>query len=582
MKAAAAAALLLLSASASAAPSGPESADVSTAAVVIATGTVVVPETAASLSTAPAVADIRVVRTNVFDPNAQGEDWWPFMTANRLHWVTREEVVRREILLQPGDRWDALKALESERNLRAGYAFRRVEVSKTPRPDGRVDEVIRTQDSWTTNPTLGFGTSGGETNASFGLREDNLLGYGKSVGYSHSTGRNASGKLHSDEIRYGDPRFLGTRLALEAGHTRTQDGDVDALSLSRPYYSLEEDHAVSLAFQNATVVGTQYAAGEKFSNYHEHERVIDAAYGRKITESRVFVQRLEGGWYEDRAQFQPTAVIPGTVPGALPADRHLSGPTVGYSWVQPRYIKETNIDRMERVEDFNLGNELRVRTGYMARGTGSDEDRWIFNASEQQGLKLGESRFALARVDVSGRIFNDKWENGLATASANLFWKNYMWSRGRTLIAHAEVAQGRRLDRENQILLGGSSGLRGYRNQSFTGGRAILFNLEDRFFFDREFFHLVRFGGAAFFESGSAVEEGAGFSAARFKSDVGAGLRAASTRSSSGGVVRMDVAYALNGSPGGPRWVISIRGGQAFSLFNSAAQTVKTSPPSHL
>lgn len=67
------------------------------------------------------------------------------------------------------------------------------------------------------------------------------------------------------------------------------------------------------------------------------------------------------------------------------------------------------------------------------------------------------------------------------------------------------------------------------------------------------------------------------------KSDIGMGLRAASTRSRSGGVGRIDVAYALNRGPGGgSRWVISIKGGQAFNLFNSAARGVDPSPPSRL
>jgi outer membrane protein assembly factor BamA len=576
---AAAALALLLAPAARALPSGAQASD---SAVAIATGTVVVPESSTALSSAPVIADTRVERTNVFDPGVPGENWWPFQIANRIRFITRERVVRDELLLKNGDRWDSLKALESERNLRSGYAFRRVEIVKVSRPDGRVDQVVRTQDSWSTNPRIGFGTSGGDSTLSVGLEENNLLGYGKSVGYIHSTGNSAGGRQHSDAYSYSDPRFMGTRLGLGATHARTQDGDSDSVDLSKPYYSLDSDHAVGLSFGDSNAVGTLFSAGAESSKYFERDRTIDAAYGRRLSADRFFIQRVEAGWYEQDDSFSATARAPGTLPGSLPGSRHLSGPTIGYSWVQPRYIKETYIDRMERVEDFNLGNELHARTGYMARGTGSDEDRWIFNAVDRQGLKLSDSMFALAQVGVSGRIFNNRWENGLVTASANYFWKNYLWTRHRTLIAHVEAAQGRRLDRENQIDLGGSSGLRGYRNDSFVGGRALLVNIEDRFFFAGEWLHLVRFGGAAFFESGSVVPEGSGFSPARFRSDVGAGLRAASTRSTSGGVVRLDAAYALNGSPGGPRWIISIKGGQAFSLFNSAAQTVKTSPAPRL
>jgi hypothetical protein len=534
------------------------------------------------VSTGPVIANVIIERANVFDPAVKGEDWWGFKIADKIRFITREKVVRDELLFAPGERWDDLKVIQTERNLRASYPFRRAEVVPVPRPDGRVDALVRTQDSWSTNPKIGVATSGGQSSASFGLEENNLLGYGKSVSYSHSEGSSTSGRQHSDNYGYGDPRFLRTRLAFNGAYSRTQNGDSESVGLTRPFYALETEHALTTSWSNTNSIGSEFLDGADYSNYAEHNRVVNAEYGLRLNNDRWFVQRVEAGWYEDREAFAPTTQSPATLPGTQPKDLHLSGPTVGYAWIQPRYVKETYVNRMERVEDFNLGNELRARTGYMARGTGSDQDRWIFNASDQQGLSLGPGRFALASIAVSGRIYNNKWENGLATANLNFFWKNYLWTRTRTLVAHVEVAQGRRLDIQNQIDLGGSTGLRGYKNDSFIGGRSVLANLEDRFFFEGEYFHLIRFGGAMFVESGSVVPEGSGISPTRFHSDVGAGLRAASTRSTSGGVVRFDAAYALNAGPGRSRWVISLSGGQAFNLFNSASQRVDVSPTSGL
>jgi outer membrane protein assembly factor BamA len=530
------------------------------------------------VSTGPVIANIIVERANVFDPNVKGEDSWIFQTADKLHYITREKVIRDELLFAPGDRWDALKVIESERNLRAAYPFRSVDITPVPRPDGRVDALVRTQDAWTTNPRIGLGTSGGQSSASLGLEENNFLGYGKSVSYSHSEGTSAAGYQRSNSYAYGDPRFLGTRLALGAAYTKTNDADQESVSLTRPFYALDTVRAETLSWNNNNSVGTEYRDAAEYSKYSERNRVVNAEYGVRLNEDRLFVQRVEAGWYENRAVYGTTSETPGTVPGTQPGNVNLSGPTIGYTWIQPDYVKETYIDRMARVEDFNLGNQLAARTGYMARGTGSDQDRWIFNVADQQGFGLGEGRFALTGVGYSGRVFDNKLENGLATANANFFWKNYIWTRTRTLVAHFEAAQGHKLDLQNQIILGGSNGLRGYRDDAFVGGRSILANLEDRFFFDGEYFHLVRFGGAVFAESGSVVPEGSGFSPARFRSDIGAGVRAASSRSTSGSVVRLDVAYALNGGPGGTRWVISLRGGQAFNFFNSASGSVGTSP----
>ena len=88
----------------------------------------------------------------------------------------------------------------------------------------------------------------------------------------------------------------------------------------------------------------------------------------------------------------------------------------------------------------------------------------------------------------------------------------------------------------------------------------------------------MRFGGVLFAESGAIAVANGGFSPARFHSDVGAGIRAGSSRSASGNVVRLDLAYALNGGSGGSRWVVSLTAGQAFNMTNSAAQKVVVSP----
>ena len=532
----------------------------------------------ADVSTGPVIANVIVERANVFDPAVPGEDWWGFRTADKIHFVTREKVVRDELLFAPGERWDSLKVIETERNLRASYPFRRAEITPVPRPDGRVDALVRTQDSWTLNPRLGLTTAGGQSSASFGLEDNNLLGYGKSVGYEHSTGHATSGPTHSDSYNYGDPRFLGTRLALNGAYTNTQDGSSESVGVTRPFYELSTVRAVALGWSNADSVGTEVLDGGPYSKYSERQRLVNAEYGLRLNDDRWFVQRIEVGWYDNRAVYGQTSEAPGTLPGTQPGNLDMSGPTIGYTWTQPRYVKETYIDRMARVEDFTLGNELHARTGYMARGLGSDQDRWIFNAAHQQGLGLGEGRFALASAAFSGRVFNNRLENGLATTNVNFYWKNYLWTRTRTLVFHVEAAQGRDLDLENQIVLGGNTGLRGYKNDSFVGDRSILANLEDRFFFDGEYFHLVRFGGVVFAESGSVVPEGSGFSPARFRSDVGAGVRAGSSRSTSGSVARLDLAYALNGGPGGQRWVISLTGNQAFGFSNSASQRVRTSP----
>ncbi|MBI3288976.1 MAG: hypothetical protein HYZ74_05610 [Elusimicrobia bacterium] len=520
------------------------------------------------------IGEIRLERTNVFDPSVPGEDWLPFRLANKLHIPTREHVIRRELLFIPGDSWDPFKVLESERNLRANGSFRRADILPIKRSDGLVDAVVRTQDSWTTNPRFSAGTEGGESFFSLGLEEGNILGYGKSAAFDLSRNNGKTSSAYS----YGDPRFLGSRLGLGGAYSRNSSGDTGAASLSRPYYSLDTPNALAMAWNRSVDDKNLYQDADLFSTFLERRRVAEASAGTRLKSDQLFVQRVEAGWYADRAQFEPGLK---TAAGTLPPDRELSGPTAGYSWVQARYIKEDYIDRMERVEDFNLGNEFSVRGGWMGAKTGSDRDRVIFNVVDQQGISFAPGRFAIARVAFTGRALNGSVENGLATVNLNGFWKTN-WRGDHTLVGHLEGATGRYLDREGYVALGGNTGLRGYKNNSFIGGKAILLNVEDRFFFSGEWFHLVRLGAALFVDSGVVAPEGSSLTLRGVKSDVGAGLRLASTRSRSGGVARVDIAYALNGGPGGSRWILSIKGGQAFNLFSSASSRVDQSPPSRL
>lgn|GEM_PF-925066 len=525
-------------------------------------------------STSAVIADIRVERVNVFDLSVSSENIWPFRIADKIHIVTRDPVVRQEILLSTGSAWDPLRAIESERNMRALGFFRSADVAPVPRPDGKLDLDVRTQDSWTLQPEISLGTEGGQSYYGYGVSDNNLFGLGKTI----SLIRTENGPLTSTNLKYTDPRFLGTRYQLTPYYTQSNYGDSVGTGVVKQFYALDVPQAMGVSWNKTINNDILYQATDDYSQFLETSRVESASYGVRLPEDRYVVQRAEAGWYDEKDQFNAEST---TIGGTLPADRELSGPTVGYSFVQPEYIKETDIDKMARVEDFNMGNEFQIFGGWMGAATGSDRDRVIFNALDQQGYSVGPGRFFLAQVGSEGRLRDGVLENALLYANFNAFWKTD-WIGPQTWVAHLEGNKARSLDGENQVILGGNDGLRGYHNYAFTGDESVLLNLENRFFFPGEYFHLVQFGGVAFFDSGAVTQQGQPLNWGRFNSDAGVGLRASSTRSQSGTVVRFDVAYALNQGPDSPRVVVSIAGSQAFQIFNSSTRYVHTSPASQL
>lgn len=520
-------------------------------------------------STAP-VSDVVFERLNVFDLSVPEDDLWAFRIANRIHVPTRESVLRRELLLAPGDPYDPLKALETERNLRSLGFVRHASVAQRRRADGSFGLTVRTQDSWTLSPRLSVGTEGGESSVVYGISEGNLLGRGKQVSFFNSS----KGSDRRTEARYGDPRFLRTDARMLGHFADTDRGGEYGFRLARPFFSHDSPWAAETSWARVAHDESLYASGGTASEFQHTYRAARGLGAGRIFHGASAVQRLGAGWRWETSRFTR---LPATT-GGLPRDREMTGPLAVYALIEPKYIKAVDMDRVKVVEDFNLGWELGVEGGPLPEALGSDRDRWAMAASLQKGLGLGEDRFALVQAVADSRASdNGRLENGVLTGSMNLFWRTPFRYR-QTLVAHAEYTATKNLDGERQLNLGGDTGLRGYKNNAFQGARTAIVNLEDRLFFDANLLRLVHLGAVGFIEAGSAIPQGNPFGRTEWKADLGAGLRLSSSRSSSGGVLRLDVAYALNRGPGGSRWVVTLKGGQAFSLAGSANRPLLRRP----
>ncbi|PCI36424.1 MAG: hypothetical protein COB53_09620 [Elusimicrobia bacterium] len=519
------------------------------------------------------ISQVSIERINVFDPTVPGEDWWPFQTANRIHIPTRKHIIEHDNLLPVGSLFDPLKAIETERNLRSLGFLRHASVRPLLLKDGTTDLQIRTQDAWTLLPQLSLGTEGGDDFLVYGISESNLLGLGKSISIFHSQ---VGGEIRND-LRYTDPRLLGSWNELTTQFADTNRGSEAGVRILKPFFSLTETQAWDFSWASINQEESLYQNADEISKFNERFSSVRSRFGLRVGRWGDTTHRINFGTLYTNADFGETR---DTRAGTLPKDRRLSGPIVGYSWIQPRYRGEQNIDGMQRTEDYNLGNEFSLETGPMLESWGSDQNRWILSTSMRQGASVGKGRFALGEIGLEGRMLGGNVENGLFFANLNFFWKTGL-PFDQTWVAHFEFNTTRLLDGERQIVLGGDTGLRGYKNNAFTGERSFLFNLENRFFWNKEIYHLLYMGGVVFFDSGVVSSAGGGLNN-RVKSDVGAGLRFSTSRSSSGGVVRFDIAYALNDGPGSGRWVATIRGGHAFSLFGSSNRRARRNPDSNI
>jgi outer membrane protein assembly factor BamA len=500
------------------------------------------------------IGEIRVVTRNIFSPKQNpGEDKWLFRLANRVHRTTRPGVVESQLLFETGDPYSPELIVESERLLRKNSYLYDAQIRPVLREDGKVDIEVTTRDVWTLEGGGSFSRAGGENTTSFNLTDSNFLGTGKDLTVS----RIGTVDRTSDLLRYQDPNVMGSRARLFLSVADNSDGGRERLELERPFYSLDSRWAAGLRVFHDDRIDRIFKAGFADSGFRHEQDFVEAYGGLSPGLRNGVANRFRAGFTFSREVFELEPIL---FPKAfVPENRTLAYPWIGFDSVQDRFVVERDLNQIQRAEDLNLGRQIHARLGYSSTALGADEDQWIAEAGTSAGWRPGPGQLLLASVGGSTRWADGEAENLLV--SGNVRW--YMRTFGKHLLfASLSGDIAKNLDHEDQLLLGGDSGLRGYPLRFQTGDRRALFTIEHRFFSDREIFHLATVGAAVFFDVGEAWFEEVKTSQERqLLKDVGVGLRLGSIRSSRGAVVHLDAAFPLDGDDSIDRvqWLVSTR-----------------------
>ena len=119
------------------------------------------------------------------------------------------------------------------------------------------------------------------------------------------------------------------------------------------------------------------------------------------------------------------------------------------------------------------------------------------------------------------------------------------------LFAALQVDASSKLDPDQQLLLGGDNGLRGYPLRFQGGTGRWLFTAEQRGFSNWYPFRLFNVGGAIFFDAGQTWGQNPlGPPSLGLLKDIGVGLRLGNSRSALGNIVHIDLAFPLDGGAG--------------------------------
>ena len=346
-----------------------------------------------------------------------------YRLANRTHIVTRESVIRRQLLIEEDAPYSQRLVDESGRILRRNLYFFDAIVRPVAVDGNRVDVEVATRDIWTLLPDLSLSRSGGENRTKFGIEETNLLGRGQLVRLARIDNVDRT----TTSLEFADNNITSRRWSLFGRLADNSDGRSNLLDIRRPFVALDTRWTAGMSALDDLRNTQLYRLGDEAAEFR-HDRDYYTLFGGR-SKGRVgrWIRRYTGGVVYDRNRF---SAVPGSnLETAIPSDRTLAYPFVGIEILEDDFETGNNRNQIGRTEDFYLGTRFAASLGWSDDAYGADRDAAIFNASLSQGFGNFSSAAVLLNLAASGRRESGTTANALASLDARFYWH---WADQRT------------------------------------------------------------------------------------------------------------------------------------------------------
>lgn len=503
-----------------------------------------------------------------FDVFSREEDGRVLGWLNFFHMTTREHIIAREVLLQPGDLWDPVVAQETRRRLTEPLfsAFVVVAPVKAPTP-GEVFVLVVTRDIFSLRLNTNFEFQGNVLSLlHIEPAENNFLGRRKRVAgdLEITLGRYALGPTYFDSNIAGSRwQLLALARAYVGREEQTWEGRRLYAKLEHPLwafsrrwgavFSLDQYEATERSFLGAGLRAYDDPNTTAVEAVPWRYRYRTLSVDTRITrQSGTHVIKQVSLGYDfdlrrpevfDALFVEAPALRAAFARDVLPRSERVSAPLVAYRMFTPNYVTFHDYDTFDLPEDVRLGPELALSAARALPALGADRSFWRLTGSVKFVSRLGKNGLWSAELEGSTRRLADSWvdnqvRGGLLLATPLLFEAGRVVLRLRAdrLIENRAV---------RNVALGGDSGLRGYPIGAFLGQALAVGNLEVRTRGMRVSF--MRLGVAAFWDFGHVA---ARFSDLVLHHDVGAGLRLLIPQLQPT-VIRADWAFATQGPTAG-------------------------------
>lgn len=515
--------------------------------------------TRAGLAATPAVlGDVIVNRQNIFDEPPQAL----YRLANRLHRVTREGVILRELWLAPGDRITADDAQELERNLRALDIFARVRVSLEPHASepGVANLVIDTADRLSIVASAGGSFLGGIGEVEFSVGDNNLFGLGHRLefGYAENTEGELLGSVAYDNVLVAsNDIYAGVSLG------QTEEGDFAVATLTNRFLNFDDQRFWRIRVERETQRDDFFDAGESVAEVPRTDERIDLQWQQRIGVPTRFFR------VGPVARFSRTAFEAPIGPQAAAITRPEDDSTVFAGAVfavdsNRAFQRITGLDTLRFEQDVALGYSAQVLAGLENRRTDTQDTTLpsLFLRGRTTNA-VSAHAFVNAAATASFSVDDDELSRWSLVAASTLFNTRL---DNQTFAARLRYASA--FDRDGlppQQTLGETNGLRGYPAREFNGEQSLLVNLEHRW---RTPLRLatLELGTVAFFDAGWVGDRGDSAWLETARTSAGGGVRIGSPQLLGSLIIRVDVAFPLADAADEFDPTVSLAVGQVFGF----------------
>lgn len=488
-----------------------------------------------------------------------------------IHTTTREELIRRFLLLKKDDACSELRRAESERILRAQPFI--AEASVTAEPDslepGAVDLVVRTSDEVAL--VLGVAAGAGSPPVRvLKLGDANLNGEGIYLAGDWRDGgpfRDGYGGKFVDNQLLGRPYTLAMN-----GHVNPTGSDWDATA-QHPFYT----DIQRIAWRARAGANDDYVQFRNDINSSHALRLVQNYFDvggivRVGPPGRLSLFGASVSGDDERPGLEPVLITKnGFAPDSSTEllNRYTSHriARINALWgIRDLGFKQMRgFDALRATQDMPVGFQLGALFGRSLSVLGSRDDD-IFLSGDLYMGQAGRNNALRVQIQSEGRRDNTRatWDGLLTSGRAIEYFK---LSAQHTTTASLEFSGGwRQRVPFNLTLSDPTGGLPGFAGSNTPGGQRLVARLDNRIFVGSPW-NAADIGVAAFGDVGRLWAGDIPYGVTTpLHSSVGISLLAA-VPVRSARIWRVDLAYATRPEPGGHRWEVRFTNTDKTTFF---------------